>query len=104
MRERGGVWIAHGAGAADALVVDASDKVRVPPGESAYVLRRLWIEEQMFAAYYGGFANEGLWPLCHVVDVRPRFRTEDWEAYQEVNTRFAAAIDAEVPDESEEGQ
>ena len=31
MRERGGVWIAHGAGAADRAVVDAGDKVRVPP-------------------------------------------------------------------------
>ena len=31
MRERGGVWIAHGAGPADRLVVDAADKVRVPP-------------------------------------------------------------------------
>jgi trehalose 6-phosphate synthase len=96
MRERGGVWIAHGAGPADALVVDASDKVRVPPDAPSYVLRRLWIEEQVFAAYYGGFANEGLWPLCHVVDVRPRFRTEDWEAYKDVNTRFAQAIHAEV--------
>ena len=31
MRERGGVWIAHGAGSADRLVVDAADKVAVPP-------------------------------------------------------------------------
>jgi trehalose 6-phosphate synthase len=96
MRERGGVWIAHGAGSADRLVVDAADKVRVPPDNPSYVLRRLWIEEHTFAAYYGGLANEGLWPLCHVVDVRPKFRTEDWDAYTEVNARFAAAIDAEV--------
>jgi trehalose 6-phosphate synthase len=96
MRERGGVWIAHGAGPADRLVVDAADKVQVPPDIPSYVLRRLWIEEETFAAYYGGFANEGLWPLCHVVDVRPKFRTEDWEAYTDVNARFAAAIHAEI--------
>jgi trehalose 6-phosphate synthase len=96
MRERGGVWIAHGAGAADRLVVDASDKVRVPPDSPSYVLRRLWLEEPTFSAYYGGFANEGLWPLCHVVDVRPKFRGDDWAAYQDVNGRFAAAIDAEL--------
>ncbi len=96
MRERGGVWIAHGAGAADQLVVDASDKVPVPPDVPAYALRRLWLEEPAFSAYYGGFANEGLWPLCHVVDVRPRFRSEDWAAYQDVNERFAAAIHAEL--------
>jgi trehalose-6-phosphate synthase/Kef-type K+ transport system membrane component KefB len=96
MRERGGVWIAHGAGSGDPLVVDAHDKVLVPPDNPAYVLRRLWLEEPTFSAYYGGFANEGLWPLCHVVDVRPKFRGEDWAAYQDVNGRFARAIDAEL--------
>ena len=96
MRERGGVWIAHGSGSADPLVVDASDKVAVPPENPAYTLRRLWLEEPAFSAYYGGFANEGLWPLCHVVDVRPKFRSEDWEAYQDINARFAAAIHAEI--------
>jgi trehalose 6-phosphate synthase len=96
MRERGGIWIAHGAGPADRLVVDAADKVSVPPEHPSYVLRRLWLEEPTFSAYYGGFANEGLWPLCHVVDVRPQFRGDDWAAYQDVNTRFAAAIHAEL--------
>ena len=96
MRERGGVWIAHGAGPADRLVVDAADKVLVPPESPSYALRRLWLEEPTFSAYYGGFANEGLWPLCHVVDVRPQFRSEDWAAYQDINARFAAAIHAEL--------
>jgi len=96
MRERGGVWIAHGAGAADRVVVDARDKVRVPPDNPAYDLRRLWIDPAEFASYYGGFANEGLWPLCHVVDVRPTFRSEDWDAYQSVNAQFAGAIDREL--------
>ena len=96
MRERGGVWIAHGAGPADRLVVDAADKVMVPPESPSYALRRLWLEEPTFSAYYGGFANEGLWPLCHVVDVRPQFRSEDWAAYQDINARFAAAIHAEI--------
>jgi trehalose-6-phosphate synthase/Kef-type K+ transport system membrane component KefB len=96
MRERGGTWIAHGAGDADREVVDAHDTVMVPPDSPAYALRRLWIEEPIFSAYYSGFANEGLWPLCHVVDVRPQFRAEDWAAYQAVNLRFAAAIDTEL--------
>jgi trehalose-6-phosphate synthase/Kef-type K+ transport system membrane component KefB len=96
MRERGGVWIAHGAGSADRHVVDANDKIRVPPENPSYELRRLWLDDKEFAAYYGGFANEGLWPLSHLVDVRPVFRREDWLAYQSVNARFAAAIDQEL--------
>jgi trehalose 6-phosphate synthase len=97
MRERGGVWIASGDGTADRALVDANDKLRVPPDNPTYELRRLWIEREQYAAYYGGFANEGLWPLCHQVDVRPKFRSEDWAAYQAVNGLFAAAIDAELP-------
>jgi trehalose 6-phosphate synthase len=96
MRERGGTWIAHGAGDADREVVDAHDIVMVPPESPTYSLRRLWIEEPTFSSYYSGFANEGLWPLCHVVDVRPQFRPDDWAAYQAVNLRFAAAIDREL--------
>jgi len=96
MRERAGVWIAHGAGEADRETVDASDKIRVPPDAPSYELRRLWLDPEEFAAYYGGFANEGLWPLCHLVDVRPTFRSEDWAAYQSVNARFAAAVDQEL--------
>jgi trehalose 6-phosphate synthase len=96
MRERGGIWIAHGAGTADRQMVDARDKIWVPPDSPAYQLRRLWIEPEEFSAYYGGFANEGLWPLCHLVDVRPQFRGEDWAAYQRVNDGFAAIIDQEL--------
>ena len=97
MRERHGVWIASGDGSADRVLVDAGDKLPVPPDNPAYQLRRLWIDRQEYDAYYGGFANEGLWPLCHLVDVRPKFRGEDWAAYESVNARFAAAIDEELP-------
>jgi trehalose 6-phosphate synthase len=96
MRERAGIWIAHGAGPADHRVVDASDKVAVPPDHPTYQLRRLWLEQPTFSAYYNGFANEGLWPLCHLVDVRPQFRAADWRAYQDVNERFARAVDQEI--------
>jgi len=96
MRERRGVWIAHADGTADRAVVGPGDKVRVPPDAGAYELRRLWVEREQYSAYYGGFANEGLWPLCHLVDVRPKFRTEDWSAYDRVNAQFAAVVDEEL--------
>ena len=98
MRERGGVWIAHGAGDADRLVVDADDRIRVPPDAPSYALRRIWLTEAEEQHYYEGFANEGLWPLCHVAHVKPVFRAADWRAYRAVNKRFAGAIEAELPD------
>ncbi|HEY7172102.1 MAG TPA: trehalose-6-phosphate synthase [Vicinamibacterales bacterium] len=96
MRERRGIWIAHADGAADKAVVGPGDKLRVPPDAESYELRRVWVEREQYSAYYGGFANEGLWPLCHLVDVRPKFRTEDWSAYDRVNARFAAVVDEEL--------
>ena len=98
MRERGGVWIAHGAGDADRLAVDDDDRVRVPPDAPTYDLRRIWLTEAEEHHYYEGFANEGLWPLCHVAHVKPVFRTEDWRVYQSVNRRFAHTVHAELPD------
>ena len=98
MRERGGTWIAHGAGNADRLVSGPTDRVRVPPDAPAYDLHRIWLSDEEERQYYGGFSNEGLWPLCHMVHVKPVFRAEDWAAYQAVNCRFAEAIAADLTD------
>ena len=96
MRERGGTWIAHGAGNADAEMVDANDRVTVPPDAPSYTLRRVWLSADEEKHYYNGFANEGLWPLSHTVHVRPRFRSEDWRAYRRVNARFAETVASEL--------
>ena len=98
MRERGGVWIAHGSGDADRDVVDADDRILVPPDSPSYPLRRLWLTPEEENHYYEGFANEGLWPLCHEAHVRPVFRAVDWKDYQRVNKRFASVIEEELPD------
>jgi trehalose 6-phosphate synthase len=95
MRACSGTWIAHGSGSADREVVDEKDRVRVPPERPAYNLRRVWLSKEEEAGYYYGFANEGLWPLCHIAHTRPVFRAADWEQYREVNRRFARAVEAE---------
>ncbi len=96
MRACSGVWVAHGSGTADRETVDAKDRVRVPPGEESYSLRRVWLSEAEESGYYYGFSNEGLWPLCHVAHARPVFRAEDWEHYVRVNQKFADAVCEEV--------
>jgi trehalose 6-phosphate synthase len=96
MRACSGVWVAHGGGSADHETVDRHDRVRVPPGEESYYIRRVWLSEEEEHGYYYGFANEGLWPLCHVAHARPIFRTEDWRQYQAVNQKFADAVYDEV--------
>ena len=96
MRACSGTWIAHGSGSGDRDVVDRHDRVALPPGQDEYRLRRLWLTAEQEQGYYYGFANEGLWPLCHVAHVRPVFRESDWEHYREVNRKFADAVVAEA--------
>lgn len=96
LRACSGVWVAHGSGSADREVVDRHDRVAVPPGDPAYLLRRVWLTEEEEAGYYYGIANEALWPVCHVAHARPVFRAHDWEMYRQVNKRFAEAVCEEV--------
>ena len=92
MRACSGTWVAHGSGSADRKTADAQGRVLVPPGEQSYTLRRVWMTEEEENGYYYGFANEGLWPLCHVAHARPIFRASDWDHYVRVNKRFADAV------------
>ncbi len=92
LRASGGVWVAHGSGDADREVVDARDRVRVPPEDPSYTLRRVWLPRRIEDEYYYGLANEGLWPLCHAAFHRPRFNARSWASYREANELFADAI------------
>ena len=96
MRACSGTWVAHGSGSADRDTVDRSDRVRVPPDDPTYTLRRVWLSESEEQGYYYGLANEGLWPLCHLAYVRPAFRGEDWVVYQAVNRKFAEVVAREA--------
>jgi trehalose 6-phosphate synthase len=96
VRACAGTWIAHGSGTADRQVVDIHDRIRVPPSDPAYVLRRVWLTQEEEEGYYYGFANEGLWPLCHLAYVRPAFRESDWQTYRAVNEKFAAVVAREA--------
>ncbi len=96
MQACGGVWVAHGSGSADRETADHNGRIRVPPGEESYILRRVWLSPEEEKGYYYGFSNEGLWPLCHIAHTRPVFRREDWEHYQTANQRFADTVCSEV--------
>jgi len=102
MRACGGVWVAHGSGDADRETADAQGRLGVPEDDPRYTLRRVWLTKEEEQGYYYGFANEGLWPLCHIVHTRPVFRPDDWTYYAEVNRTFAETVldeirDAEAP-------
>ena len=92
MRRIHGTWVAWGSGSADRDTSDDLGRVQVPPGEESYTLRRVWLEDHEVEAYYHGFANRSLWPLCHMLIHYFEFRTEFWDRYRAVNMRFAHAV------------
>ncbi len=98
LRACGGVWIAHGSGNADRRTADAQGHVPVPPEDPCYTLRRVWLTKEQEHGYYYGLANEGLWPLCHMVFTRPVFNPRHWPIYRQVNELFARAVLEEADD------
>jgi trehalose 6-phosphate synthase len=101
LRVCGGTWIAVGGGDADREIADAHDRLQVPPDNPRYTLRRVWLTREEEDGHYYGFANEGLWPLCHIAHTRPLFRADDWIQYQAVNHKFARAVLDELEGASE---
>lgn len=96
MQACGGIWFAHGSGTADREMVDSNQKVRVPPWDPQYELKRIWLSKEEEEGYYYGFSNEAIWPLCHIAYTRPVFRASDWEYYKKVNHIFANTIFEEI--------
>jgi trehalose-6-phosphate synthase len=99
LRACDGIWVAQATGSADRETADENGRLRVPPDHSQYTLRRVWLTEEEEKGFYLGFANEGLWPLCHIAHTRPQFRAEDWEHYRAVNAKFADALLEELQNE-----
>jgi trehalose 6-phosphate synthase len=98
LQQLGGVWIAWGSGDADRDTADAGGRVQVPPGSPSYTLRRIWLTEQDVRQYYLGYANQLLWPLCHLRPTLTRNRARYRERYDVVNRRFAEAVVEEAGD------
>ncbi|KPK97607.1 MAG: alpha,alpha-trehalose-phosphate synthase [Omnitrophica WOR_2 bacterium SM23_72] len=98
MRACHGLWVAFGNGDADRRVTDKDGKIKVPPEDPSFVLKRVWLTREEVKGFYYGYSNEALWPLCHLAFTRPTFRKDDWEYYTQVNKKFAQAIVEEVKD------
>ena len=75
---------------------DEEKSIRIEESDGGYTLRRLFFSEEEVDNYYNGFANQTLWPLCHVAFERPEFRLDWYEGFKKVNERFADATEEQV--------
>jgi trehalose 6-phosphate synthase len=80
MRAYDGAWVGWTGSrddAPDRFQTDDMDLVAVP------------LSAEEIALYYEGFSNATLWPLYHDVIVPAEYHREWWDAYRQVNQRFA---------------
>jgi trehalose 6-phosphate synthase len=94
MRSRPAVWIAEDI--ADAPAASQPSVLPVRCGDTSYRLHRVFLDALERRGYYDGFANSGLWPLCHRTSVEPLFYATDFQAYERVNRLFADAVSDEA--------
>lgn len=97
MQLTAGTWIAWGDGDADFVTADADARIQVPCEAPRYTLKRIALSAPEVSGYYHGYANQVLWPLCHVALDKVRLRGRYWKTYQAVNRRFADAVAAAAP-------
>jgi len=85
MAKAGGGWVGWSGSPGDApepFEVGGIHLIAVP------------LSEQEVESFYEGFANATLWPLYHDVIAPPQFHRRWWDAYAQINQRFAATAAA----------
>ena len=92
LRDRGGKWIGwSGTVGEHAGVQDALDRsVR----DAGYELKAVDLTADEVHNFYFGFSNEIIWPLFHDHHSFCNFDPLYWQAYVQVNRKYAAAIAA----------
>jgi trehalose 6-phosphate synthase/phosphatase len=89
MQARGGTW--------EAWAAAPPQREAALQDEGGPPIRSVRLREA--ATFQGGFANQVLWPLCHVFPNRCSFQPAFWRAYRGANESFAAAVRAVVEED-----
>lgn len=82
LKEHGGAWIGWPGTAGTHLRPFTFDRIGIIP---------IRLTQKEVRSYYEGFSNETIWPLFHDAIRPPKFVSEWWQPYTDVNWRFARA-------------
>lgn len=90
LRDRGGVWVGwpgvvEEESALNPYLESLSKKV-------GYGLEGVYLTEPEVKGFYEGFSNKVIWPLFHDLPVDCCFDPAHWQAYRQVNRKFAQKI------------
>ena len=82
------VWVGWPGGAEEDF--EDLEKVRAELRKTG--VAPVFLSQDELDGFYEGYSNSTLWPLLHYMVERAKFSTEWWEAYREVNRKFADVI------------
>ncbi len=67
---------------------DENEKQEISERLHAMNFHPIFLSADQIENYYEGYSNSTIWPLCHYFFSYIEYKTEYWEAYQEVNRLF----------------
>jgi alpha,alpha-trehalose-phosphate synthase [UDP-forming] len=97
LRKYSGVWIGYAGEETDEEVLRLIELASL---DHPYRMEAVPLAAEEISKFYFGFCNEIIWPLFHDLQSRCNFDPEYWQAYQDVNRRFADAAAAFVSNDS----
>src|SRR5213080_2654339 len=88
LRYRGGTWIGWPGIAGEIPKKPMADATR----DAGYKVVAVALSETERNEFYYGYSNEVIWPLFHDLQNFCNFEPAYWQAYKQVNVRYAEAI------------
>ncbi len=92
LRNRGGMWVGWPGPAGTHNGEDVKTILANAMGDAGYSLKPVLLTEDEEDKFYQGFSNEVIWPLFHDIHSHCNFDPGYWQAYQQVNLKFAQVI------------
>ena len=89
-QEGDSIWIGWTGMAAEDVPEDLQQKVDAEVQKQGCVAVSLTSEE--IEKFYYGFSNRTVWPLFHYFMEYTEFQPDHWEAYKQVNAKYAEAV------------
>lgn len=87
-REGNNIWV----GWPGAYIKNINAQHIIKKDFAAKNLHPVMLSQEEIKHYYDGFSNDTLWPLFHYFPSYAHYSSQDWEAYQLVNQKFADAV------------
>jgi len=94
LQNRGGTWI--GWPGISGATEDLAGLLRDSRRSLGFELVPVGLSAEEVQGFYQGFSNEIIWPLFHDLQSLCNFDPSYWQAYQQVNRRFAEETAAQI--------